>query len=389
MIPKNLKITHEELLTVLDYNPETGAMKWRDGQTNARHAKHHREFGWVDDKGRKYVHINQRAYAAHRLAWFYVTKSWPEAHVAPVNGDYLDLRFENLTLETPSQTAMRGRQRKNNTSGMRGVCWDKSRNKWIVIFKAHGQTRNLGRFDTKEEASAAYEKARAEVLGATPLTPEQMAQKREVTRLYARYRSLWKRTQRFAGGLTGWASVQEFKADIGQNLRDRLDLAPIDSSKPIGPGNWKWEETLFSKFDTSTNEGRRAYERAVKQKNPHLWRDRNFRQLFGITLAQYHQMLEAQGGACATCKNSETRTRGGKVTWLAVDHCHKNGHVRGLLCSACNQAIGLMKDSPTVLRAAADYLERHAMKTTNGAASPPSLEEERNAHHGYHSPERP
>lgn len=42
---------------------------------------------------------------------------------------------------------------------------------------------------------------------------------------------------------------------------------------------------------------------------------------------------------------------------LSVDHCHKTNKIRGLLCSSCNFMIGLSKDSPIILRKAADYLE--------------------------------
>ena len=44
---------------------------------------------------------------------------------------------------------------------------------------------------------------------------------------------------------------------------------------------------------------------------------------------------------------------------LAVDHCHKTGKIRQLLCSNCNPAIGFIKDSPELARKMADYLERH------------------------------
>lgn len=49
----------------------------------------------------------------------------------------------------------------------------------------------------------------------------------------------------------------------------------------------------------------------------------------------------------------------GNVRNLAVDHCHENGHVRGLLCSSCNTAIGLLRDDPAILRSAIAYLEKH------------------------------
>ena len=57
---------------------------------------------------------------------------------------------------------------------------------------------------------------------------------------------------------------------------------------------------------------------------------------FGLTIEQYNEIFESQNGVCLICGNIETRTRRGKPTRLAIDHCHISGKVRGLLCSACN-----------------------------------------------------
>ena len=74
---------------------------------------------------------------------------------------------------------------------------------------------------------------------------------------------------------------------------------------------------------------------------------------YGITVDQYRIMLEVQSGLCAICRRLPTRSR----KLLCVDHCHETGRVRGLLCSACNTAIGLLGDSRERLLAAADYLK--------------------------------
>ena len=314
------------------------------------------------------------------------TGEWPEGHVYPLNGDYLDLTFKNLGVQSQSDTARHSKSRSNNTSGLRGVSWDKTRSKWIATIRENNKQRSLGRFDTKEEAGAAFEAARAKIMATGAQAPADIAERREAARIYARYRALWKRTLRDAAGLTGWSDFEQFKEEVGTELREFQSLVPVDGSKPIGPANWKWTEPLYSKFDTSTKEGRNAYGRALKEQSPHIWRDQNFRKNFGITLVQYQAMSDNQGGVCATCKRPERRTRGGKVTWMAVDHCHSTGAVRGLLCSSCNQAIGLMKDDPEILRAAADYLDRHAMKTKHGAASPQTPIEERKTHHGTSPP---
>jgi hypothetical protein len=81
---------------------------------------------------------------------------------------------------------------------------------------------------------------------------------------------------------------------------------------------------------------------------------------FGMTNVQYRKMIESQNGLCAICGNPETTTRGRRLKELSVDHNHETGTVRELLCAACNTGIGLLKDSPELLRKAAVYLEKHA-----------------------------
>jgi hypothetical protein len=79
---------------------------------------------------------------------------------------------------------------------------------------------------------------------------------------------------------------------------------------------------------------------------------------FGITAEGYQNMLDAQNGVCAICKKPETATRLGTTIKMPVDHCHKTGKVRGLLCDSCNKGLGQFLDDPDALRSAADYLEK-------------------------------
>jgi hypothetical protein len=76
---------------------------------------------------------------------------------------------------------------------------------------------------------------------------------------------------------------------------------------------------------------------------------------FGIDNARYDAMLAEQNGGCAICGSEKSSARGER---LAVDHCHKTGAVRGLLCSNCNQGLGKFKDNAAQLRKAVAYLER-------------------------------
>lgn len=78
-----------------------------------------------------------------------------------------------------------------------------------------------------------------------------------------------------------------------------------------------------------------------------------YRRSFNITVEQYDTLLRQQRGRCTICQHVHAAIR------LSVDHDHTTGAVRGLLCRECNTMLGMVRDDPTVLRAAATYLEQH------------------------------
>jgi len=80
---------------------------------------------------------------------------------------------------------------------------------------------------------------------------------------------------------------------------------------------------------------------------------------FGITPEKYADMLLAQKGKCAICGKKESQIVFGKIKSLSVDHCHKTGKVRGLLCSCCNLLLGQARDHIGILAKAIFYLKRH------------------------------
>ncbi len=69
----------------------------------------------------------------------------------------------------------------------------------------------------------------------------------------------------------------------------------------------------------------------------------------GITPEEYKTLWDEQNGLCAICRKRPIRD---------IDHSHRTGKARGLLCGLCNRGLGQFLDEPDVLRAAADYLER-------------------------------
>lgn len=75
----------------------------------------------------------------------------------------------------------------------------------------------------------------------------------------------------------------------------------------------------------------------------------------GMTLESYEKMFNEQQGRCAICLSTDP---GKKRKHLVVDHCHKTGKIRGLLCVVCNVGLGHFKDSPSLLHTAMLYLNK-------------------------------
>jgi len=115
-------------------------------------------------------------------------------------------------------------------------------------------------------------------------------------------------------------------------------------------GSKRWREANRERHLASKAE----YRRRVGPAQHRAWQ---LKAKFGLTVEEYDCMLSAQSGVCAICRSPETMTLRGKLKTLAVDHDHVTGKVRGLLCHACNAALGHMRDNPSTLREAALYLE--------------------------------
>lgn len=110
-----------------------------------------------------------------------------------------------------------------------------------------------------------------------------------------------------------------------------------------------------SKHRRATEEGYRESVNAKKRGEYSL--RVNLRFLYGITLEQYNGMVERQGGVCAICGQPPTSATPGRR--LHVDHDHKSGVIRGLLCGRCNTGIGSLQESPEILSRAILYLSAH------------------------------
>ena len=165
-------ITQNQLKKLLDYNPETGVLTWRNRPRedfasdhgykvfNTRSAG--RAAGAIDAKG--YIKMGLtidgvfKNYWAHRLIWLHVNGETPN-QIDHINQNKADNRIKNLR-DVDNATNRKNQSRYiTNTSGITGVSWHKASSKWCAQIKINGKSNHLGLFKTLEEAAVARREA--------------------------------------------------------------------------------------------------------------------------------------------------------------------------------------------------------------------------------------
>ena len=145
-----------ELQEFFDYDPVSGALVWSKSPNNR--APIGTRAGAFDKDGYLIVRFKKVIYKVHRIAYFLGTGDDPgHLTVDHKNCNRSDNRLVNLRLATRLQ------QMRNRTA--KGYTWDKNRGKWSAGIHVNGKRIHLGRFNTKEEAAAAYDKAARELFG--------------------------------------------------------------------------------------------------------------------------------------------------------------------------------------------------------------------------------
>ncbi|MEQ1964368.1 HNH endonuclease [Xenorhabdus khoisanae] len=153
-----MKISRESLKELLDYNPDTGFFTWK--KTVNRSALAGQKAGTVNSNGHIAIKISRRAYLAHQLAWLYMTGGWPAHEIDHMNVNGSDNRWCNLRQCTRTENEMNKGIRSDNTSGYKGVSWNKRAKKWMTKVKLNNKCVFSGYFDDIELADLAAREAR-------------------------------------------------------------------------------------------------------------------------------------------------------------------------------------------------------------------------------------
>jgi hypothetical protein len=147
-------LTQDALKEVINYDPTTGIFTWIN---KAYYRVLGKEAGSVGGKGYRYIAIQGKKHIEGRLAWLYMTGSFPPEgyEVDHIDTIKSNCKWNNLRIGTGRQNMFNQGIRSTNTSGVKGVSWCKQTKKWEANIRHEGRNIKLGRYNSIEEASTA------------------------------------------------------------------------------------------------------------------------------------------------------------------------------------------------------------------------------------------
>jgi len=161
-VKRRPRLTRARLRELLRYNKRTGEFHWRK---ESRRVDKGQLAGCLDRERYWVIWIGRRNYPAHQLAWLYVMGTWGRPTIDHRDGNPANNRWSNLRLATHSQNNANRRRPRHNTSGFKGVSYDRQRQQWKATICKDGHTMCLGWFDTPQAAHRAYVKAARKLFG--------------------------------------------------------------------------------------------------------------------------------------------------------------------------------------------------------------------------------
>jgi hypothetical protein len=301
---------------VYDYDPETGVFLWRNPPKKGRgHAVPGKRAGTVDKRdGGLVLSLGGRRVSASRLAWLYVHGEWPDRQV-----HYRDADLPLPARDRLANLHLVGTQGEMSAEALRAfLAYDAATGEFKWVAKRRGVRPGMSAGSIKLINGKNFK--------------------------YIRINGVEHSAGRLAWLLTygDWPPFRlEFRNGDGSDTR-LTNLA----------------ESRFS-HGTRQDDPLTAEEREGRRRE--TFRRNDLKRTYGIAVDDYAEMLAAQNGVCAICSEPETGILRGRLRHLAVDHDHKTGVVRELLCQKCNSMVENAREQPELLRAAAAYLERHAL----------------------------
>ena len=152
-------LTLERVNELLRYEPGSGKLFWKKTTTNRITAGS--EAGTIcDTTGYRQIQIDKKLYGAHRIVMFMHNKDFDKSkQIDHINHNKDDNRLENLRVVSSAENMRNQSKLNTNKTGITGVYFNKSRNKFIAQIKVSHQVYYLGCYNTLEEAAAAREEA--------------------------------------------------------------------------------------------------------------------------------------------------------------------------------------------------------------------------------------
>lgn len=169
-----------------------------------------------------------------------------------------------------------------------------------------------------------------------------------------------------------WKFLTEFSKDSGnkdglytwcKQCVKELSIKNRDKrnkkAKEWRENNKEYVQKYSKNYEQTHKKERNKQKRKRRKENYEYYKDKDLRRTHNISLKVYKKILDEQNNVCAICKLPESiiNTVSGKKLDLAVDHNHKTGKIRGLLCGKCNKALGVFNDDASYLLKVIDYLK--------------------------------